>query len=420
MGPYLKGARHSQDAYCAVQQPAARMDVLANGLSILEGQRVTSLAETISRLAAMRGRHMPTHGPDAQDRLVDLDDFGSNPGALRARVYVPESMSGLPLVVVLHGCTQTAAGYDHGSGWSALADRYGFALLFPEQRRANNSNLCFNWFLPQHTRRDHGEALSIKQMVKTVQARHRVDPSRTYITGLSAGGAMSAVMLSVYPELFAGGAIIAGLPYGAASSMPEAFSAMHGAAPIDGEALAAKVRSASSHKGPWPSVSVWHGSQDQTVTAANGTALVEQWRHLHGLARQPSDTRQIGRASRRRWRNRDGRVVLEAFVVPGMGHGTPVDPSLLGGGNSGAHMLDVGIGSSQEIARFWGIIDPATEPADAAAGAASRAIQSTSLAQANQGRPNRLIPDDLEPQRPAESGVGKVINDALRAAGLMR
>src|SRR4029453_18745537 len=93
---------------------------------------------------------VPSH-----DRLSDLAAFGSNPGQLRARTYTPDNLSaGAPLVVVLHGCTQTAADYDYGSGWSSLADRYGFALLFPEQQRSNNSNLCFNWFAPGDLRRD--------------------------------------------------------------------------------------------------------------------------------------------------------------------------------------------------------------------------------------------------------------------------
>jgi len=113
-----------------------------------EGANMRSLGDTIGRLAALRARtvgHQKVHAPD---RLSDLSSFGSNPGALRARTYAPESLPAkAPLVVVLHGCTQTAADYDHGSGWSRLADRAGFALLFPEQQRSNNANLCFNWFL---------------------------------------------------------------------------------------------------------------------------------------------------------------------------------------------------------------------------------------------------------------------------------
>jgi len=125
-----------------------------------------NLSDTIERLAALGSRrNMPAPSVVA-DRLRDFPEFGSNPGALRARIYIPPSLpEHAALVVVLHGCTQTAAGYDHGSGWSQLADRHGFALLFPEQQRANNANLCFNWFAPGDIQRGGGEALSIAQMI---------------------------------------------------------------------------------------------------------------------------------------------------------------------------------------------------------------------------------------------------------------
>ena len=107
------------------------------------------ISETIARLAALRASQGFQVLGQGKDRLSNLVNFGTNPGALRARIYIPDEFpDAAPLVVVLHGCTQSAAGYDHGSGWSQLADQEGFALLFPEQQRANNASLCFNWFLP--------------------------------------------------------------------------------------------------------------------------------------------------------------------------------------------------------------------------------------------------------------------------------
>lgn len=147
--------------------------------------------------------------------LIELKNFGSNPGTLACWLYLPSILAPkTPLVVVLHGCTQNAATYDHGSGWSKLAEEKGFAVLFPEQQRANNANLCFNWFEPDDIRRDAGEALSIRQMIRHVVESHGMDPGKIFVTGLSAGGAMANVMPVTYPELFAGGAIIGGLPYG--------------------------------------------------------------------------------------------------------------------------------------------------------------------------------------------------------------
>jgi poly(3-hydroxybutyrate) depolymerase len=143
--------------------------------------------------------------------LREIFDFGSNPGNLRMFGYRPATLVANPaLVVVLHGCTQTAADYDLGAGWSTLAGRYGFALLLPQQQRSNNPNGCFNWFQPEHTRRNQGEPLSIRQMIEKSVVDHGIDRRRIFITGLSAGGAMTSVMLACYPELFAGGAIIAG------------------------------------------------------------------------------------------------------------------------------------------------------------------------------------------------------------------
>ena len=150
----------------------------------------------------------------AKSHLREIQNFGTNPGALRMFAHLPPKQSGsLPLVVVLHGCTQTAAGYDQGAGWSTLANRYGFALLFPEQQRANNPNGCFNWFQTGDIERGHGEALSIRQMIAKMVADHPIDARRVFVSGLSAGGAMTSVMLATYPDVFAGGAIIAGLPY---------------------------------------------------------------------------------------------------------------------------------------------------------------------------------------------------------------
>ncbi|CCV05639.1 putative Feruloyl esterase [Mesorhizobium metallidurans STM 2683] len=164
------------------------------------------------------------------------------------------------LVVVLHGCTQNAAGYDHGSGWSQLAAEEGFAVLFPEQQRANNPNLCFNWFMPGEVKRDSGEAHSVRQMIEVAIVVHGLDRERIFITGLSAGGAMANVMLAAYPEVFGGGAIIAGLAYGSASTIPEAFDRMRGYSSPSKQELQRRLREASPHKGVWPKISIWQGS----------------------------------------------------------------------------------------------------------------------------------------------------------------
>jgi len=145
------------------------------------------LSKTISHLSSLRRTMNVEAASVGSGRLSDLT-IKANPGNLIGRFYVPEDLAaGAPLVVVLHGCTQNAAAYDHGSGWSRLADKNGFALLFPEQQRANNSNLCFNWFEPGDTARDQGEAASIRAMIAAMVEAHGIDERRIFVTGLSAG-----------------------------------------------------------------------------------------------------------------------------------------------------------------------------------------------------------------------------------------
>jgi len=335
------------------------------------------------------------------DRLGNLPPPKDNPGNLLGRCYIPAGMAaGAPLVVVLHGCTQSAAVYDHGSGWSYLADRHGFALLFPEQQRANNMNLCFNWYQPEDAARDRGEARSIRAMIAQMVDAHELDPARIFITGLSAGGAMTSVMLAAYPELFAAGAIIAGLPFGCADTLGEALGAMGNVAGSE-SALGEAVRRASPHRGPWPRVSVWHGSADRLVAPANGEAIVRQWRDVHGLPMTASRTEQVDGHPRRVWTNASGQVLLENYVVTGMAHGTPLRPGRGEGqsGQAGAHMLDVGLSSTDRIAAFFGLApEPAAPP---------------------ERRDNRSAPGPEAQAEPAND-VQAIIENALREAGLIR
>jgi len=185
--------------------------------------------------------------------------------------------------VLLHGCTQGAAEYDLGSGWSEMADAAGFALLFPEQARANNFTLCFNWFEPGDMRRGGGEPASIYAMIEAVSNAHAIDRSRIYVTGLSAGAAMAGIMLATYPEVFAAGALIAGLPYGSATTVGSALRTMRKSPMQDPRALGKAVTDATTHEGPWPRMSVWHGSADTTVDRSNATATAAQWVEVHGL-----------------------------------------------------------------------------------------------------------------------------------------
>lgn len=346
------------------------------------------------------GRSAFEHAGAATDRLSDLEGEREDPGNLRGRFYVPVGLkSGAALVVVLHGCTQDSAVYDHGSGWSTLADRHGFALLFPEQRRENNSLLCFNWFSEGDTRRGRGEAASIAAMVEAMTQAHGIDPKRVFVTGLSAGGAMTSVMLATYPELFAAGAILAGVAYGCADSVGEAFDCMAGRASRDSAKLARKVRLASRHEGPWPRVQVWQGSADPMVVPSNADAIVLQWTDLHGLEPKPDRLDAVEGHPRRTWLDADGEPVIEQYTITGMAHGVPLDAAGADAlGAAGAHMLDVGLSSTARIAAFFGIAPETGEKPQAEA------------------RPATAPKVANEPA----GGPQAVIERALKAAGLMR
>ena len=184
-------------------------------------------------------------------RLRELTEFGANPGNLRMFAHIPEHLPpDRPLVIALHGCTQTADEYDRGTGWSSLADQFGFAVVYPQQQPSNNPKNCFSWFLRDDTTRGSGEALSIREMVEHAITKLAADPRRVFVTGLSAGGAMASAMLAIYPEMFAGGAIIAGLPYGCASNVQQAFEAMFTDQEHAAQVLGDRVRVASRHRGP--------------------------------------------------------------------------------------------------------------------------------------------------------------------------
>lgn len=384
------------------------------------------ISDTINRLAALRLAGTANGFSAVSSRLTPLSDFGSNPGALNGHVYIPQTLApNSALIVVLHGCTQNAGSYDIGAGWSDMADQHGFALLFPEQQRQNNPNLCFNWFSPGDNRRDAGEALSIRQMVAAVTARHELDPARVFVTGLSAGGAMTSVMLAAYPEIFAGGAIIAGLPFGCASTVPQAFDRMRGHGMPSTSQLSALVPAASDYKGTWPTLSIWHGTADATVSYGNAQAIIDQWRPLHRTRAAPDHVEVIGGHGRRAWTDASGREVIEEYTIQGMGHGVPLDTlSEDGFGMSGAYMLEANISSTLHICRFWGLVQANDK-------GAARIVTKPAPAPREQAVAYDAISNAMPPifargtfthgrDTHRAGGVRKIIEDALRSAGLMR
>ncbi|CAN7257148.1 PHB depolymerase family esterase [Phenylobacterium sp. LjRoot225] len=377
---------------------------------------MSGLGETTARLAGLRKamEHPPGPGDDAG--LTEVRGFGFNPGGLRMLAYVPAGLApNAPLVVVLHGCTQRAGAHARSAGWITLADRLGFAVLAPEQRNENNPNRCFNWFEPVDIARDSGEAASIHAMSQHMVRAHKLDPARVFITGLSAGGAMTSVLLATYPETFAAGAVVAGLPFGVARNAQEAFGAMHGGTRLDGKALGGRVDRAAPPPRRRPRLAIWHGEADAVVVSGNAQALARQWAAYLRLDEQPDEVQARARWTRSVWRGSDGEPIIEMNLLAGLGHGTPlaasgVDPI----GQAAPFMLEAGVSSSLEIARFWGLAPP---EAAAQAEAWSDLGPAPSSHEPRSRRLGDKIMATISPHVP--EGVQQVIAKALTSAGLM-
>lgn len=295
----------------------------------------------------------------ASGSLVPVGSFGSNPGALAMYTYTPPNLpADAPLVVALHGCAQTANDYYTHSGWAELADRYGFAVVFPQQSNLNNPLACFNWYTPSDDRRGVGEAASVLSMVGYEKAHLSIDASRVFVTGVSAGGAMAADLSADYPDAIAGGATDAGVAAQCASSILQATSCQtlsQGRTPAQ---WAAKVTASyPGYTGSYPKMAVWQGTADYVVYPVNGAELRDQWTAVHGASQTPSGTRTLtGGTTERTYDDASGAPVVAYFSVAGMGHGVAVHPGSGTDqcGSTGAYFLDY-ICSSYYTAQFWGL-----------------------------------------------------------------
>jgi feruloyl esterase len=186
---------------------------------------------------------------------------------------------------------------------------------------------------------------------------HGLNPKHVYIAGLSASGAMATMMLATYPEVFAAGAIIGGVPYGSAADARQARPAMARKRNAPAKGWGGVVRTASSHRGPWPRVSIWQGDADPSVHPINAERLVEQWTDLHRLAAAPTLEERTGDHLRRVWHGPNGTALIESHTIVGMAHGAPIRAGTGPGycGAAGPATLDVGVSSTHHILDFWGL-----------------------------------------------------------------
>jgi poly(hydroxyalkanoate) depolymerase family esterase len=291
--------------------------------------------------------------------LAQVTSFGSNPGNLRMFMYVPAGLpSGAPLVVALHGCTQSASVDSTQTEWGNLADRFGFAVVFAEQPSANNISSCFNWFQTGDSSRGQGEALSIKQMVDTMTSSRGSDPARIFVTGMSAGGYMTTVMMATYPDVFAAGSVSSGGAYACATSLVATTACQQGSVSRTPQQWGDLVRNAvPAYTGPYPRLIAFHGSSDATVAPANLQQQVDQWSNVLAIDQTAEVNETFRTATHKVFRNAAGATMIETYLVSGMGHALTVDPGAATdqGGATGAFSEDHNIYSSFYAAQFFGL-----------------------------------------------------------------
>lgn len=290
----------------------------------------------------------------------EAHEFSNRAGTRAYKLYVPVPVSDAsrPLLVMLHGCTQSADDFAVGTQMNRLADEHGFLVVYPEQAAQANASKCWNWFKRQDQRRDAGEPSLIAGIVGQVAQRHGADARRIFVAGLSAGAAMALVLGETYPELFAGVGVHSGLPYGSAHDLPSAMAVMKGGRSglpglqgLAGAAEASRTRAVQ----PVPLI-VFHGDRDHTVQAVNGAEIVKQARDAHaaraGTGALAACTQQGQAPGGRRYSRTlhadpAGRVRIESWTLHGAGH------AWSGGDARGSHVDATGPDASAEMVRFF-------------------------------------------------------------------
>jgi poly(hydroxyalkanoate) depolymerase family esterase len=280
--------------------------------------------------------------------------YRSAQGTRNYKVYIPRGYKSvpLPLVVMLHGCTQTPDDFAAGTGMNELADRDGFLVVYPAQSAAANVLRCWNWFSPKNQNRAGGEPSLIAGIALETAAEFAVDRQRMFVAGLSAGAAMAVILGATYPDLFSAVGAHSGLPYGAARSVTSALEAMRGARPISANSVIHSAPDSIEELDPIRTI-VFHGDQDATVDLGNGSAIIEQ-----ALGRAAHRSGPLLKIHVRRFENgrkftatsyldSQARPVFEHWVVHGAGH------AWSGGSLKGSYSDDSGPHASAEMVRFF-------------------------------------------------------------------
>ncbi|MDQ8698154.1 PHB depolymerase family esterase [Hyphomicrobium sp. LHD-15] len=269
--------------------------------------------------------------------------YSNAAGSRSYKLYIPSRQDDLPrpLIVMLHGCTQSADDFAAGTRMNFAAEQFGCFVVYPEQPQAANASKCWNWFRAGDQTRDQGEPALIAGITQQITKDHNLDPSRVYVAGLSAGGAAAAIMGEAYPELYAAVGVHSGLACGSAQDLPSAFKAMRGPAmPQSVDGVRAMV--------PKPTI-VFHGDQDSTVHPSNGSQVIMR---ANGDAKLRAATARKTAKSGHRYshtvqHDAEGRSILELWELHGADH------AWSGGSPAGSFTNPNGPDATQEMLRFF-------------------------------------------------------------------
>jgi len=280
---------------------------------------------------AVAGLAVPAAQPAFAASLVQVTDFGDNPGGMQMHIYVPDSHPANPAIVVaMHGCGGSGPGFYSGSEFASLADRYGFVVIYPSAEQQAGFGKCFDtWSAAAKVRGGGSDPVSIVSMVTYAEQHFGGDPSRVYATGSSSGGMMTDEMLALYPDVFKAGAAFMGVPFdcfaNAADYPPGSSKCTGGSMDRTPQDWGARVRAADpGYTGARPPIQLWHGTADTLVPYSLLQEDIEQWTNVFGLSQTPAstDTPQSG-WNRRRYADSSGRIDVEAYSIQGAGHSLP-------------------------------------------------------------------------------------------------
>ncbi|WP_026285631.1 extracellular catalytic domain type 1 short-chain-length polyhydroxyalkanoate depolymerase [Vreelandella zhanjiangensis] len=299
-----------------------------------------------SKWTSFQGMAQPGHTPgrseEAKPGAFTAGSFSNRAGARDYKIFLPSSYHGqaMPLVVMLHGCTQNPDDFAVGTHMNQLAEEQAFCVLYPAQPISANSSRCWNWFKASDQQRDGGEPEILAGMTREILDTHKLDATRVYVAGLSAGGAMATTLAMTYPELFAAVGVHSGLPHGVAKSLPDALAAMQGGAP--------GVKGQGSHPASSVPAIIFHGDRDTTVHLSNAERVAAQYAITQGKGDVDAGRVAGGHGyTRTVYRDAMGEARLEQWRIHGAGH------AWAGGSSLGSYTDPKGPDASKEMLRFF-------------------------------------------------------------------